>query len=135
MNCEANRMELPAEGKLVRDRIPEIISDAGGHPHTLILDVQQRSAALERKLFEEAHELLNAEPAEKIEEMADVLEVLLAMAAEQGVPWERVEEAAAAKRSLRGGFAVGVWLVPGAITTRGLVAQYPEIVRTHLRPE
>jgi predicted house-cleaning noncanonical NTP pyrophosphatase (MazG superfamily) len=70
-----------------------------------------RLDALMLKLREECGELVDASPAELIEEVADVLEVLRGIAAASGATWEQVEVQAAAKRDERGGFVQGVWLV------------------------
>jgi predicted house-cleaning noncanonical NTP pyrophosphatase (MazG superfamily) len=67
-------------GKLVRDRIPEIIRAEGSRAVTRRLDDDAYRDALLDKLVEEAHELRNA-PRESagIGEAADVYEVLLAL--------------------------------------------------------
>ena len=51
-----------------------------------------------------------ASPAEQGEELADVLEVLKAIASELGQPWDEIETTAAEKRAERGGFEAGIWL-------------------------
>ena len=56
-------------------------------------------------------ELVDASPAELLDEVADVLEVLRGIAVASGTGWNEVEERAAAKRDERGGFVEGVWLV------------------------
>jgi predicted house-cleaning noncanonical NTP pyrophosphatase (MazG superfamily) len=84
--------QMDAEGKLVRDRIPEIIEAAGGHPSTRVLDKAERLPAMLAKLQEESDELrAAASTAEQGEELADVLEVLKAIASELGQPWDEVE--------------------------------------------
>ncbi len=103
--------QMDAEGKLVRDRIPEIIEAAGGHPSTRVLDKAERLPAMLAKLQEESDELrAAASTAEQGEELADVLEVLKAIASELGQPWHEVESTAAEKRAERGGFEAGIWL-------------------------
>ena len=65
------------DGKLVRDRIPEIIEAAGGQATARLLDQAERLPALLAKLQEESDELrAAASPAGQSEELADVLEVL-----------------------------------------------------------
>ena len=59
--------------KLVRDKIPEVIQQAGKQPITDILSQVDIAAALDRKLMEEVQEYLESG---SVEEMADVLEVL-----------------------------------------------------------
>jgi predicted house-cleaning noncanonical NTP pyrophosphatase (MazG superfamily) len=101
-------------GKLVRDRIPQIIEESGGTPVTRILSPEERLPALLDKLDEESAELRDAtSDAERREELADVLEVLRAIASEMEASWPEVQAIADEKRALRGGFDVGVWLSMG----------------------
>jgi len=97
-------------GKLVRDLIPEIIREAGGDPVTAILSPEEYPSALMAKLTEEVEELLDAEGDHVAEELADVLEVLTAIAALNAIDWRSVEELRADKRAARGGFEGRVWL-------------------------
>lgn len=91
-------------GKLVRDRIPEIIRAGGGDPVVTVLgDADYREALLE-KLFEEAAELREASAAGVAEEIADVLEVLRAVAHVHGYEWWDIEKIAEVKRTERGAF-------------------------------
>lgn len=102
---------MDANGKLERDRIPEIIESAGGQPTTRMLEPAERLPALLMKLQEESDELRAAtSPVEQGEELADVLEVLLALTSELGLPWDQIEAGAAKKRTERGGFDAGIWL-------------------------
>ncbi|MFI7618252.1 hypothetical protein ACIBP6_44240 [Nonomuraea terrae] len=91
-------------GKLVRDNIPDIIRRNGREPLITVLNEADYRAALLAKLFEEASELNEASPAEVAEEIADVYEVLRALAAVHGHDWTVIEKAAAAKREERGAF-------------------------------
>ena len=105
-------VRMDTDGKLVRDRIPEIIEAAGGQATARLLDQAERLPALLAKLQEESDELrAAASPAEQSEELADVLEVLKAIASELGQPWDEIELAAAEKRARRGGFDAGIWLM------------------------
>ena len=97
-------------GKLVRDRIPEIIREAGGDPVTVILSPEEYPLALMAKLTEEVEELLAARGDHVAEELADVLEVLTAVAGLNGIDWRSVETLRADKRATRGGFEGRVWL-------------------------
>jgi predicted house-cleaning noncanonical NTP pyrophosphatase (MazG superfamily) len=101
---------VSAEGKLVRDRIPEIIRAAGGEPHTRRLQGDELIAALLDKVVEEAHELREASVDQRIEEMADLLEVLAAVAERLGVTLDQVQDVGHIKRSSRGGFNDGLFL-------------------------
>ena len=101
---------LPAQGKLVRDRIPEIIAKAGRRPVVEHVDSDDRFAALRLKVLEEASELAEACDDQIVEEVADVLEVLMAVSELIGVAWSDVDEKRLEKRSMRGGFEHGIWL-------------------------
>ena len=102
-------MDTP--GKLVRDRIPELIQAAGGTPIVRRLQAPERLPALLAKLEEESHELREAVTAEhQLEELGDVLEVLRAIVSQLELTWPEVEAAAQHKRTERGAFDLGVWL-------------------------
>ncbi|MFJ2034129.1 hypothetical protein [Streptosporangium sp. NPDC087985] len=97
-------------GKLVRDRIPDIIREHGGDPVVTVLgDADYRRALLE-KLFEESTELSEAPAAEVAEEIADVLEVLRAVAQVHGHEWRDIEKIAEVKRAERGAFLERIYL-------------------------
>ena len=92
-------------GKLVRDRIPELIRTRGAEPTTRVLECPDFGAALRDKLVEEAEEVRAAgSPAEVLAEAADVYEVLLALAEQAGASIDDVARAADAKRLERGAF-------------------------------
>lgn len=93
-----------ADGKLVRDRIPEIICGRGGDPVVRVADPAEYRALLRAKLVEEAGEVLTADEVSVAEELADVLEVIHAMAAELGFGFGQVEKVRVAKAAERGGF-------------------------------
>lgn len=87
--------------KLVRDRIPEIIKNSGKTPVTRIADNDEYKKGLEEKLSEEVTEFLaSSEP----EELADILEVVLALANLQGIDKEQLENIREKKVAERGGF-------------------------------
>ena len=95
--------------KLVRDRIPEIIQADGHRAVTRVLDEESYRAALLEKLIEEAHEARQA-PAEQLAgELADVLEVIQAIADVHGLSWTTLETATR-KRTERGAFDNRIFL-------------------------
>jgi len=96
--------------KLVRDRIPDIIAAQGGRPVTRVLQAGEYREALIAKLGEEAKEAAAAGPAELPGELADVLEVLRALAGELGMTWDDLCGLADGKRSQRGGFGGRLFL-------------------------
>ena len=88
-------------GKLVRDRIPEIIQEDGKTPIIRIVDEEEYVRELDRKLCEEVEEY-RADGS--IEEMADVLEVLQAICIARGYTLQQLEEVRRKKAAERGGF-------------------------------
>lgn len=92
-------------GKLVRDRIPEIIRERGKVPVTRVAEAGEYSSLLRRKLREESEEFLTAHEEEERDELADVLEVVYALAADIGMSLTELEERRQAKWLSRGGFS------------------------------
>ncbi|MER5424333.1 nucleoside triphosphate pyrophosphohydrolase [Streptosporangium roseum] len=76
---------------------------------TVLGEADYREALLE-KLFEEAAELRGAAVTEVAEEIADVLEVLRAVAKVHGHEWADIEKVAEAKRAERGAFLERLYL-------------------------
>lgn len=98
-------------GKLVRDLVPDLIRAEGGDPVTYRAAPAEHLDRLLAKLVEEAAEAAGATGDDLLEELADVLEVLRAISAHHGVPFDRIEELRTRKSAERGGFAGGVvWL-------------------------
>ena len=75
--------------KLVRDNIPEIIKNQGETPYVSVLDDKQYNTELRKKLKEEVREYLVSE---EIEELADIIEVIEALAKYKGSSLEKVLE-------------------------------------------
>ncbi|GLW59529.1 nucleoside triphosphate pyrophosphohydrolase [Kitasatospora phosalacinea] len=98
-------MSQVQRGKLVRDRIPEIIREAGREPEVYVADDAEYVARLGAKLHEEADEVQAASRDEVLEELADLLEVVRALAVVHGADFSRVEEIRRKKAEERGGFA------------------------------
>ena len=96
--------------KLVRDRIPAIIAADGSQPVTRVLDHAGYEAALRAKLLEEAHEAQAAPDGQLASELADVLEVLQALAAAHYMSWDDIVSEAGRKRAKRGGFGNRIFL-------------------------
>lgn len=98
-------------GKLVRDRIPELIRKSGRTPRVWTLRESEFTTALYDKLDEEAAELRSARTRdEAIAEAADVLEVLTAIAALHDIGLDSIIARAHAKSAERGGFTRRLWL-------------------------
>ncbi|CAN5168140.1 nucleoside triphosphate pyrophosphohydrolase [soil metagenome] len=94
--------------KLVRDKIPAIIMEKDGKVASVsTLSGSALTEALMTKLDEELAEFREAQSEE---EMADVLEVLYALAGNTDNDWARIERIRLTKRDERGGFDQGVFL-------------------------
>ena len=91
--------------KLIRDRLPSIMRAQGLKVFDRRLNDAEFVAALKDKLLEEAQEVgAAADKTDLIDELADVMEVIAALAEASGVPLQAVEERRQAKRDERGGF-------------------------------
>ncbi len=88
--------------KLVRDRIPEIIETEGKHCQVRVLDEAEYARRLDEKLAEELEEYQRSGD---VEELVNLLEVVRAIAASHGLPWDEVERRRLAKQEARGGFS------------------------------
>ena len=88
-------------GKLVRDKIPQIIKDAGKTPIIEILSDKDYLRELDKKLNEEVAEY---QADKSIEEIADILEVLYAICEARGYSVEQLMQVKAKKQEERGGF-------------------------------
>ena len=67
--------------KLVRDKIPEIIKNNGEEPIIEILNDIDYKKELEKKLYEEYLEVIESSGLNRLEELADMLEVIKSLAA------------------------------------------------------
>lgn len=94
--------------KLVRDKIPAIITKNGDEPVWHTLPESKRLAALLEKLIEEAKELQESNGS--LEERADVAEVLKEIDTLLGYDGSIVEAARIEKAEKRGGFSLGIFL-------------------------
>jgi len=93
--------------KLVRDKIPEIIRATGKSFDVHYAKKEELLPLLETKLDEEAFEYLEAK---NLEELADVMEVLFALANTLGYSEEDLINKRNEKREERGGFEKGIVL-------------------------
>lgn len=89
------------EPKLVRDRIPELIVNRGAFPQLRIAPEDELHGWLLKKLKEEADEF-SINPS--VEELADILEVVKALAKDIGSSFDEVSKAGDAKRDSNGAF-------------------------------
>lgn len=97
--------------KLVRDNIPKIIKDDGREPIVKVLDDKTFKKELEIKLLEEYKEVLSADTSEdRIEELADMLEIIRSLSILENKTLEDIIEVANLKRNKRGGFEKKIFL-------------------------
>ena len=92
-----------SQGKLVRDKIPEIIRASGEEPLTAVVGEGEFQERLLAKLNEEVDEFLDSDS--DPHELADILEVVMALAEDIGIGWSGLEQLRAAKAAERGGFS------------------------------
>ena len=94
--------------KLVRDKIPQIIEKQGEKPNIRILENAEFTQCLEKKLDEEVAEYHKDR---NTEELADILEVVFALAENLGCSTEQLMEVYREKHEKRGGFRDRVFLI------------------------
>ncbi len=87
--------------KLVRDKIPELIEKEGKQSICSILSDEEYLEFLDRKLSEELEEY---QEDKSMEELADLLEVMMAVAKARGSSIEKIERIRQQKADKRGGF-------------------------------
>lgn len=93
--------------KLVRDKIPEIIKAKGIIPVTHIATPEEYDQKVRQKLEEEVKEFLESN---NPEELADILEVIYAIAGRMGHTKHSLEAVREKKADERGGFEEGIIL-------------------------
>lgn len=98
---------MPIHNKLVRDKIPEIIEQSGKTAHTHILTNDEYISELDRKLGEEFAEY---QADKNLEELADMLEVMYAIATARGYSTEKLETVRREKAEKRGAFNDKIFL-------------------------
>lgn len=91
-----------SRGKLVRDKIPEIIRAQGAEPSTRVAEGSEYQGLLFAKLSEEVLEFIasDGDPGE----LADILEVVMALADGLGIGQQELERLRIKKAAERGGF-------------------------------
>jgi predicted house-cleaning noncanonical NTP pyrophosphatase (MazG superfamily) len=95
------KIKMKTYNKLVRDKIPDIIKKDGVKCKTHIATDDEFRILLFAKLKEEVNEFMQNVCAEEI---ADILEVIEAIARVEGIGIDKIKEQKITKKSLRGGF-------------------------------
>lgn len=93
--------------KLVRDKIPQIIENAGKSFSAHIASKEEYTSLLEEKLLEEVNEY---QQDKNLEELADIMEVIIGLAKSMGHSEEELFIKRMEKREERGGFSEGIVL-------------------------
>ncbi|MCM3040643.1 nucleoside triphosphate pyrophosphohydrolase [Paenibacillus motobuensis] len=103
---------MPTYNKLVRDFIPDIIGAQGKQYSIKTLDMETYSIELRKKLQEEHQEYISAKTdQEAAEELADMLEVIYALATIHGVTEQEMNQLRSEKAQKRGGFKERIMLI------------------------
>lgn len=95
-------------GKLVRDKMPQVIGEDGYQCCVSSIEPYHMETALTHKLMEEAVEFASSL---QTAELVDVLEVVRTIAGLRGFTLADMELAADSKKEKRGGFSMGVFLI------------------------
>ncbi len=121
-------MRIIVYNKLVRNDIPRVIEENQKIAKTRTVSDMAFRQALEAKLMEELKEWQESyDP----EELADLFEVVYAMAEESGHSIEEIQCLAKDKRKQKGGFSEGIWL--DQVEEESEIAKDKEIIGTGLR--
>ena len=96
--------------KLVRDKIPNIIKENGEMPVVRILDEIEYKNELEKKLYEEYKEVIESTGDDRLEELADMLEVISALANLENKHLNDIITIANKKNEKRGAFDEKIFL-------------------------
>ncbi|GIP30260.1 phosphoribosyl-ATP pyrophosphohydrolase [Paenibacillus sp. J23TS9] len=103
---------MPVYNKLVRDLIPDIIAAQGKQYMTRTLDAEAYAAELRKKLQEEHQEYITAaQDCEAVEELADMLEVIYALASIHGATEQDLNQVRHEKAQQRGKFQERILLI------------------------
>ena len=94
--------------KAIRDKIPEIIQKDGHTCNIQTLSDEKFIIEIEKKLSEEVTEYQNDK---NPEELADILEVIYAIAQLKGISKEELEKIRVKKLQDRGGFEKNLFLI------------------------
>lgn len=122
--------------KLIRDKLPDIRTKEGYVFELRYLQGQEHINHLKLKLLEEAAEVQEATiKSELTEEIADVLEVIHALAAANDISLEDIEIKRKEKAEMRGGFTQGTYCAymdipadhPAVKKFQAMPNKYPEI--------
>jgi len=101
--------------KAVRDKIPDIIKKSGGRCRVKKLSDSRFLEELEKKLDEE---LAEYQKSKNPEELADIIEVIIAIAKLSGTSQKKLEQIRLKKLKAKGGFSKNLFLVNAGDNSR-----------------
>lgn len=96
--------------KLVRDKIPDIIKGNGGEPICRVLSDCEFEKELKKKFYEELDEVCEACGKDRLEELADMYELIRTMAELHDSSMENISRLANKKKKERGAFEEKIYL-------------------------
>lgn len=109
---EGNNDIMPVYNKLVRDLIPDIIGAQGKQYTIKTLDIETYSIELRKKLLEEHQEYISSKTdQEASEELAEMLEVIYALATVHGVTEQELNQLRSEKAQKRGRIRERIMLI------------------------
>jgi predicted house-cleaning noncanonical NTP pyrophosphatase (MazG superfamily) len=104
--------EVKNYNKLIRDKILEIIEEAGEKPYHRVLEKEEYLQELKKKVLEEAKELIEAKSKDRIiNEVVDIQEIIDNIITEIGLTREEIKKEQEIKNEKRGGFKKRLFLI------------------------
>lgn len=98
--------------KLIRDRILEIIKEAGEKPCSRILNKKEYLREIKKKILEEAKELVKAKNKKGVvSEIIDIQELIDTLISEIGLTKLQIQKQQKVKNKKRGGFKKRLFLI------------------------
>ncbi len=103
---------LKKYNKLIRDRILEIIKEAGEKPYWRVLNKREYLKEIKKKILEEAEELIGAKnKKEVINEIVDIQELIDVLVSKIGLTKSQIQKQQKIKNKKRGGFKKQLFLI------------------------
>lgn len=100
------------EGKIVRDRIPELIENEGRVAYIRVVQGNELKQRLSAKLLEEAYEVVDSTSKKDItEELVDVLDVVDALISAYDIDKDELNSVRRDKKNAKGNFSKGYLLI------------------------
>lgn len=98
--------------KLIRDRILEIIEEAGEKPYSRILNKKEYLKEIKRKVLEESRELIKAKTKKEIiNEITDIQELIDVLISELKLTRSQLQKLQKIKNKKKGGFKKRLFLI------------------------